>query len=236
MAKKTASAVMNRAERTGGTIFFLIYFCVLPFFGGKILDLAAKLLDVTISETMQNAIYYYLLFAVTLLLFHSYLAEMTRRFFENMNRTLLTVLLGLLAFYGANEMLYRVSRVLFEGTTNLNDQAIAAQISAAPRMTALVVIALAPFVEEVLFRGLVFGCVREKSRVVAYLFSCALFAFLHVWTFAFSAGDLHYFVLMLQYLVPGFLFAWCYDRSGTLWASVLLHAAVNALSLLPALL
>ena len=95
----------------------------------------------------------------------------------------------------------------------------------------LIVVLLAPFVEEVLFRGLVFGCLREKSRIFAYLLSCALFALLHVWTAAVSNWDLGYLILMLQYLVPGLVFAWAYEHSGTLWTSILIHALVNALSL-----
>lgn len=35
---------------------------------------------------------------------------------------------------------------------------------------------------------------------------------------------------MLQYLVPGLVLAWVYDRTGTLWTSIGLHAAANALS------
>ena len=42
--------------------------------------------------------------------------------------------------------------------------------------------------------------------------------------------SLSYFLLMLQYLAPGLVLAWTYDRSGTLWGSVILHAAVNALA------
>ncbi|MDO4812444.1 MAG: CPBP family intramembrane metalloprotease, partial [Eubacteriales bacterium] len=121
--------------------------------------------------------------------------------------------------------------VLFDSHTNLNDMTIAAQINSAPRMTALIVIFLAPFVEEVLFRGLVFGCLRERSRAVAYLVSCLLFALLHVWTFALSSFDFSYLILMIQYLVPGLIFAWAFDHSGTIWTSILLHASVNALSL-----
>ena len=52
-------------------------------------------------------------------------------------------------------------------------------------MTLLIVIFLAPFVEEVLFRGLVFGNLRGKSACGgATLVSCLLFALLHVWQFA----------------------------------------------------
>ena len=144
-----------------------------------------------------------------------------------------TFCMGLLVFYGANELFYRVANVLFNSRTNLNDMTIAASINAAPRLTALIIVFLAPFVEEVLFRGLVFGCLKEKSRVAAYVISCVLFAFMHVWTFAsLSSWDWSYLILMLQYLVPGLVFAWAFDHSGTLWTSILLHATVNALALL----
>jgi len=42
--------------------------------------------------------------------------------------------------------------------------------------------------------------------------------------------DITYFVVMVQYLVPGFVLAWVYDHSGTLWTSIGLHAAANALA------
>ena len=97
-------------------------------------------------------------------------------------------------------------------------------------MTLLIVILLAPFVEEVLFRGLVFGNLKAKSRFAAYAVSCALFALLHVWQFALKSQDVTYFWLMVQYLVPGAVLAWAYEHSGTLWTSIGLHAAANALS------
>ena len=95
----------------------------------------------------------------------------------------------------------------------------------------LIVVFLAPFVEETLFRGLVFGSLKDKSRAGAYLASCLLFALLHVWQFAVTSRDLTYFLLMVQYLVPGLVLAWAYEHSGTLWTSVALHAAANALSI-----
>lgn len=230
MAKKKA-AYMTHTERVAGTIFFIVYLLVLPLLSNKLFALIEVLLDTTISESLRNVLFYYTLFAVTVLLFHRFLAHTSSRFLDNLNRSLTTLAVGLLVFYGANELLYRVFNVLFDSHTNLNDMTIAASISSAPRMTALIVIFLAPFVEEVLFRGLVFGCLREHSRAVAYAASCLLFAFLHVWTFALSAGNIGYLTLMIQYLVPGLIFAWAFDHSGTLWTSILLHASVNALSL-----
>ena len=231
MAKKAVTSHMDRTERVAGTIFFIVYLLVLPLLANKIFSITEVLLDTQISESLANIIYYYALFAIVLLLFHSFLAHTTSRFLGGMSRAMTTFCVGLLAFYGANELFYRVANVLFNSRTNLNDTTIAASINAAPRMTALIVVFLAPFVEEVLFRGLVFGCLKEKNRVFAYAVSCPLFAFLHVWTFALSAWDWSYLLLMLQYLVPGLVFAWAFDRSGTLWTSILLHATVNALAL-----
>ena len=232
MAKKKASGGMDRTERVAGTIFFLVYLLVLPPLAGRLFDFLEVMLGAEIGASLRNVLYYYLLFAVTVLLFHSYLARTSSRFLDNLNLSLSTLLLGLLVFYGANELIYRVCNALFDSRTNLNDTTIAAQVASAPRMTALIVVLLAPFVEEVLFRGLVFGCLKDKSRIFAYLLSCALFALLHVWNAAVSQWDLGYLILMLQYLVPGLVFAWAYEHSGTLWTSILLHALVNALSLL----
>ena len=68
----------------------------------------------------------------------------------------------------------------------------------------------------------------HPRRLVA---GCALFALAHVWQFAVSGGDVTYFWLMVQYLVPGAVLAWVYERTGTLWTSIALHAVTNALSL-----
>ncbi len=231
MAKKqTVSQEMTRSERIGGTIFFLLYFAVLPFCVSPLFDLLGKSLGTVINASLRNSLYYYILFAVSILVFHSYLAKTTIRFFDRLNKTFGALLVGLLAFYGGNELVFRAVKPLFGAQTNLNDTAIAVQLESAPLTTALIVLFLAPFVEEVLFRGFLFGCLKEKSRIIAYLLSCLLFAALHVWTYAVFAWDLHYLALLLQYFVPGVVFAFVYEKSGTLWASILLHICVNALA------
>ena len=209
MAKRKSTSYMTPGEQIAGTVFFVIYLVVLPFATAPLFRLAERLLDASISPSLQNAIYYYTLFAVTLI-----------------------ILVGLIALYGLNELVYRLTRMLVNNHTNLNDTTISAQIHDAPRVTLLIVIFLAPFVEEVLFRGLVFGNLKSKSRTVAYVVSCLLFALLHVWQFAVVRQDITYFLLMVQYLVPGLVLAWAYDHTGTLWSSILLHAAANALHVL----
>ena len=230
MAKKKSAPYMTSGEKIAGTILFAVYLVVLPFVTDPLFRLIGKLLDTTVSATVQSIIYYYVLFAVTLIVFHKFIARTSRNFADNLGVACRNMLLGLIALYGLNELVYRLSAVVISNRTNLNDTTISAQIQDAPRVTLLIIIFLAPFIEEVLFRGLVFGNLKSKSRVVAYLVSCLLFALMHVWQFAVVQQDMTYFLLMVQYLVPGAVLAWAYESSGTLWASIGLHAAANALS------
>lgn len=230
MQRKKTTAYMSPGEQIAGTVFFAAYLLVLPFAASPFFDLAELLLGITISSAMETAIYYYGIFAVTVVIFHGFLTRTSRRLMDNLSGAVKTMLAGLVALYGLNELAYRVTSVLAGGRTNLNDSTISTRIGGAPHMTLVIVLILAPFVEEVLFRGLVFGNLKGRSRAGAYAASCLLFALLHVWQFALGSRDPAYFLLMAQYLVPGLVLAWAYEHSGTLWASVGLHAAANALS------
>ena len=230
MAKKKAASYMTPGEKIAGTVLFTVYLVVLPFVTDPLFRFIGRLLDTNISAALQNTIYYYVLFAVTLVIFHKFISRTSRNFADNLGVACRNILIGLIGLYGLNELVYRLSNLVISNRTNLNDTTISAQIQDAPRVTLLIIIFLAPFVEEVLFRGLVFGNLKSKSRVVAYLVSCMLFALLHVWQFAVVQQDITYFLLMVQYLVPGAVLAWAYESSGTLWASIGLHAVANALS------
>ena len=230
MAKKKAASYMTSGEKIAGTILLTVYLVVLPFVTDPLFRFIGRLLDTTVSATVQSIVYYYVLFAVTLIVFHKFIARTSRNFADNLGVACRNMLLGLIALYGLNELVYRLSSLVISNRTNLNDTTISAQIQDAPRVTLLIIVFLAPFIEEVLFRGLVFGNLKSKSRVVAYLVSCLLFALLHVWQFAVVQQDITYFLLMVQYLVPGAVLAWAYESSGTLWTSIGLHAVANALS------
>ena len=232
MAKKQASLYMTAGEQIAGVVFFVIYLLVLPFATSPIFRFIERLIDMNIPQHVENLIYYYVLFAVTVVIFHGFLGRTTRNFFDRFAFSGKTVLVGLIGFYGLNELVYRLVNLVITSRTNLNDTTISAQIDDAPRSTLLIIIFLAPFVEEVLFRGLVFGNLKNKSRLLAYVVSCALFAFLHVWQFAVVHQDVTYFLLCVQYLVPGLVLAWAYEHSGTLWSAIAVHAVVNALSAL----
>lgn len=142
MAKRKSASYMTPGEQIAGTVFFVIYLVVLPFATAPLFRLAERLLDASISPSLQNAIYYYTLFAVTLIIFHSFLGRTTRNFADNLGNACKSILVGLIALYGLNELVYRLTRMLVNNHTNLNDTTISAQIHDAPRVTLLIVIFL----------------------------------------------------------------------------------------------
>ena len=232
MQRRKSGAYMSTGEQIAGTVFFAVYLLVLPFAARPLFGLAELLLGITISDALKTLIYYYILLALTVIIFHGFLGRTSQRLLDNLDGAAKTVLAGLVALYGLNELAYRLIHMAVGTRTNLNDITISARAGGAPHMTLLIVVLLAPFVEETLFRGLVFGGLKDRSRLLAYAASCALFALLHVWQFAVAGRDPAYFLLMLQYVIPGLVLAWAYEHAGTLWASIGLHAGVNALSAL----
>jgi membrane protease YdiL (CAAX protease family) len=83
---------------------------------------------------------------------------------------------------------------------------------------------VAPFVEEVFFRGFVFSGLRGKwGWPKAALVSAGLFAVAHV----IPTSILPIFIL-------GLIFAFLYQASGSIWPAILMHMLTNSVALLAA--
>ena len=78
----------------------------------------------------------------------------------------------------------------------------------------------APIAEELLFRGLVFRGLRGYWRLLLAM---------GVSGFLFGAFHLNLSVVV-PFTLVGALFAWCYEESGSLWATMGAHAGFNGVS------
>ena len=82
-------------------------------------------------------------------------------------------------------------------------------------------IVVAPVVEELFFRGFVYaGLVQRYSWRKAALISSALFALVHLQPLAIP-----------PIFILGYVFAYLYQRCGSIWPAVLMHVSTNALGL-----
>lgn len=97
------------------------------------------------------------------------------------------------------------------------DTAIASQLNYFMAFLALVVIG--PFVEELLFRGYLYGKLRRYGAIVAALVVSALFGFMHgQWNVALDVFVLSLVMCALR------------ERTGTIWAGVVLHMFKNSIA------
>lgn len=83
---------------------------------------------------------------------------------------------------------------------------------------------VAPFVEEVFFRGFIFSGLRNRwDWKKAALVSAALFALAHVIPTS-----------LLPIFVLGLIFAFLYQESGSIWPAILMHMLTNSVAIVVA--
>jgi membrane protease YdiL (CAAX protease family) len=89
-------------------------------------------------------------------------------------------------------------------------------------MFTLVAVVLAPLFEEVLFRGFLFrGLANSFGWVWAALLSGAIFGAAHMQLDVF-----------LPLAALGFVLAWAYHKTGSLWTNITMHALFNTIAVL----
>ena len=94
------------------------------------------------------------------------------------------------------------------------------RVSAVTVILGFSVVVLAPFCEELFFRGLLFKGLRTSwSMFPALLVSGFLFGAFH-----------QNLAVLVPFTMIGMLFAWAYHESGSLWTPIVAHAAVNGLA------
>lgn len=88
----------------------------------------------------------------------------------------------------------------------------------------LLIVFAAPISEEICFRGMLFGGLRERlPRLGAALLAALIFGGLHALTGVTAVPPLIFF---------GFVLALLYERTGSIWPCILLHMLNNSVALL----
>jgi len=90
---------------------------------------------------------------------------------------------------------------------------------------------IAPFVEELFFRGMLFGLYRRRQPLwLAYVVTGLLFASLHLVPMIMNPSQMA--GLGIGIFALGTLLAWVYQRTGSLYPSIVAHAVNNAIGLI----
>ncbi len=218
---------LTREEQTKGFIFFGLYFLVFPFLKMGVEWAFDHFFGLFLSEAISAAVYYYIMGVLTMVVFWTFLQNAGRILMDFLPENLLAMLTGFLGERILSLLLNRLPWPLEDPTPG----SWAQQYSYSYGATIIIVVFLMPIIDEVLFRGLIFGSLRRRNRALAWLVSMVLFMIYSVWTFAVAYGDARYLLLAFRYLPMALALTWCYDRGGSIWSCALLHAVLDAIIL-----
>lgn len=184
------------------------------------------------SDSTANFLYYLTNAVCCAVIFRRLLRESLLRAGQRIGTLLCTALAGFLLLLGANQVMTGLALAVNPAFVNLNNRAIASMVLQTPLLMTVGTVILVPMAEECLFRGLLFLPLLKKNRWGAYALSALAFCAVHVVGYVGEADALTLAVCFAQYLPAGLVLAASCEASGSLFTPILIHAAVNAGSII----
>lgn len=219
---------LTRQERRVGLVFFALYLTAFPLLVGGVVRALDERLELLLTSVQSNAIYYTLVLLMLVAVFWDFLRNAAVILRENLRPSLLAFGAGFFAALALTCLLGLIPLPV----KNPAIENYKAQLYAAPAATWAVAGLLRPVVEEILYRGLLFGALRRESRGWAYAASAGLFALSAVWQHALFSGNPAYLLLLIQYLPLALTLCWSYDVSGSVYVPMALRVAVQTMFLI----
>ncbi|MFV0394058.1 MAG: lysostaphin resistance A-like protein [Coprobacillaceae bacterium] len=112
-----------------------------------------------------------------------------------------------------------------------NQQLVELLLNNAPLLMTFQAVVLAPIVEELLYRGLIFRTIYSYNKNMAHILSAFLFGFSHIYSGLFS-GDLTQIIHIIPYMMMGFAFSYAYEKRGNICAPIIMHMLNNLIATL----
>ena len=212
----------------------LLGWMYLPFYVLLIslgLDYLSGLLNFPMTAFSKNVAYFAINFTFVLCVYGKFLVKSFQGFTSRFWQFIQALILGFALYFFSSYVLSWVLNLLQKDLPNYNDQNVSALLAQNKTIMFLCILVVVPIVEEVLFRGVLFGSLHGKNRIAAYVVSVLLFAAVHVWQYYSTAGLWVVLLNTLQYVPAAVAFAWTYEKSGTIWTSIVLHISINAMTL-----
>ena len=224
---KSTGCAMTRQETLCGFIYMAFQFIFLP----SLLFAVNDLLHQPMAEAELNFLYYFINFIAMVVLFHDFLGASAGYAWNHPSQFIQAVILGFVAYYACFYAVDKTVSLLLPGFSNRNNASIFSMRDQSPLLMFLGTVILVPPFEECIFRWLIFRNLYKKSHWTAYTVSILAFALVHIVGFLGSYSPLEILMAVLQYLPAGLCLAWSYTKAGTIFAPIVIHAAVNYITL-----
>ena len=213
-----------RQEWKNGMIVMILSMFFLPIL---VKNLAGDLL----TAAQMNFLVYFITAAASVYVLRAFLLENLTEARERGVRTVYYAAIGYLGVMALNTLTAVVTEIVAAGYINRNDQVVSAMARSEIQIVGVMVVVLAPIVEECLYRGLLFRGVYDRSPAAAWVLSVSLFSVSHIVSFLGVYTPLELLVSFIQYLPAGIVLCITYQRTGTIIGPMLTHAIINLMAL-----
>lgn len=224
--KRSISAGLTNQETTWGIVYVLFQTLVLS----TLLIRGNARLGSPLTTAELNFLYYLVNFLATILIYHAFLGRNLRQIGQHPAYFCQAVILGFVAYQACRWATTTVAELLVPGFTNHNDASIANMAASNSFLMGVGTIVLVPLAEECVFRGLVFRNLYSKSHWAGYCVSILAFAAIHIAGYVGRYSPLELLLATMQYLPAGLCLAWSYTKADTIFAPIVIHAAINFLA------
>ncbi|MBO7252005.1 MAG: CPBP family intramembrane metalloprotease [Oscillospiraceae bacterium] len=224
---RSLSAAPTGQETVSGFVYLAFQLLLLPSF----LFWCNAQLAQPLQEAELNFVFYMINFIAMLLIFHGFLGRSLAQATRHPLMLCEALILGFVAYYACRYVTEHLIRLLLPSFSNYNDAAIAAMKRGNGFLMLVGTVVLVPPFEECIYRGLIFRKLYNKNHTAAYLVSIFAFAAIHILGYIGQYSPLELLLACLQYLPAGLCLAWSYVRADTIFAPILIHAAINYLTI-----
>ena len=171
-------------------------------------------------------------FIFAAVLFPHYWAQSIKSTTGKVSLILRTTAIYLAVYYFSSILINFLIFTLDPEFMNANDSAISSMTSESFPLMAIGIVLLVPPVEELLFRGVVFGQLYNTHPILAYIVSALVFSAIHVVGYIGSVPIFRLLLSLLQYIPISLCLARAYEKTGSIFAPVLIHSIINFIGVL----
>ena len=225
---KKLTVPMRKHELLLGWIYFVLQATVLPI----VIVFANLLLGNPLSEAELNFLFFFMNFACIAFIFWRFLLENAKTAFSDIVGLIASVVISFGLYWILSIAISILNVIIYPEFSNVNDESIGALVQENTGLISFATILLVPITEEVLYRGLVFRGLYNRSRCAGFAVSTLVFAAVHVVGYIGLYEPMHLLLCFLQYLPAGICLGLAYAMSNFIWAPILIHISINMIGIL----
>ena len=224
MEKKQLPVELSQREISWGLHYLLMQFLIIgPLLANVLKQFFPKLpINTELAYNLINII-------AVFIIYHRYIGNSIRHSLSQPVKLILITGLGLLVYLLVIPVLEDSVTKLSPTIENFNTNEIEKNMKTNPVATVFGAVFLVPLAEEITYRGLIFGALRQKNRLLAYLVSVLAFSMIHVIGYMDAQSLTNSLLTILTYIPAALILTVAYDQSGSILPPTLIHTAVNAI-------